>query len=67
MQMHLFLGRIVLHDSSQNHDVIVKSVSSQMTSNEKTLNTYSVDSFRYDPSFSKNMVYSNSLYRDYNV
>lgn len=51
MQMHLFLGRIVLHDSNQNHDVIVKSVNSQMMSNEKNLDTYSVDSFRYDPSF----------------
>lgn len=51
MQMHLFLGRIVLHDSSQNHDVIMKSVNSQIRSNEKNPDTHSVDSFRYEPSF----------------
>lgn len=37
MQMYLFLGSIVLHASSQNHDVIMKSVNSQILSNEKNL------------------------------
>lgn len=51
MQMHLFLGRIVLHDSSQKHDVIMKSFNSQIISNEKNIDTHSVESFRYETSF----------------
>lgn len=37
MQMHLFLGRIILHYSSQKHHVIMKSFNSQIMSNEKIL------------------------------
>lgn len=71
MQMCLFLGRIVLHDSNQNNDVIMKSVNIQIMSNEKNLDTHSVESFRYEPSFEviAKIRFSliDSLYRDDNI
>lgn len=47
-----FLGRIVLQkDGVQNHDVIMKSINSQIMSNGKNLDSHSVYSPRYEPSF----------------
>ena len=47
-----FLGRIVLQKGGvQNHDVIMKSVNSQIMSNGKNPDSHSVDSHGYEPSF----------------
>lgn len=71
MQMYLFFGSIVLHASSQNHDVIMKSVNSQIMSNEEEFDTHSVDSFRYESSFEVIakicFILIDSLYRNDNM
>lgn len=66
-----FLGRIVLQkDGVQNHDVIMKSINSQTMSNGKSLDSHSVYSPRYEPSFEVTakmfFILMDSLYRNYN-
>lgn len=47
-----FFGGIVLQKGgAQNHNVIMNPINSQIMSNEKHLDSCSIDSPRYEPSF----------------